>query len=148
MPVLSDFDQILASLDPQPEGSYVYATMESLPEDVTPFAYVHEDEGVTVILPIEEARSLGLALDETYARITLRVHSALNSVGLTATIAQTMASRSLTCNVIAGYYHDHIFVQEDRVEEACALLEELALTARGWLPPSGDGEGDLDDIDN
>ena len=66
------------------------------------------------------------------------VHSALNAVGLTATVAQTLASRSISCNVVAGYHHDHLFVQADRQAEAVALLKELAESAQGWLPTSED----------
>lgn len=134
MPGISDLDQNLASLDATPNGLYVYASLPAVPEGLTPFAVIREDEGVTVIVTEQEARDAGLPLDETYARITLGVHSALDSIGLTATVAQTLASRSISCNVVAGYYHDHLFVQADRATEAAELLDGLTRQARGWLP--------------
>lgn len=134
MPGISDLDQNLASLDATPNGLYVYASLPAVPEGLTPFATIREDEGVTVIVTEQEARDAGLPLDETYARITLGVHSALDSIGLTATVAQTLASRSISCNVVAGYYHDHLFVQADRATEAAELLDGLTRQAQGWLP--------------
>lgn len=138
MSALSDLDQVLASLDPTPEGVYVFASVAEVPAGLQPFAQIREAEGITVITTFEDAQKAGLPLDEAYARITLGVHSALNAVGLTATVAQTMASRSISCNVIAGYHHDHLFVQADRQAEAVALLKELAESAQGWLPSTDD----------
>lgn len=134
MPGISDLDQNLASLDATPHGLYVYVSLTEVPEGLTPFATIREDEGITLIVAEQDARDAGLPLDETYALITLGVHSALDSIGLTATVAQTLASRSISCNVVAGYYHDHIFVQADRATEAIALLEGLTRQAQGWLP--------------
>ena len=134
MPGISDLDQNLAFLDARPNGLYVYVSLPEVPEGLSPFATIREDEGITLIVAEQDARDAGLPLDETYALITLGVHSALDSIGLTATVAQTLASRSISCNVVAGYYHDHIFVQADRATEAIALLEGLTRQAQGWLP--------------
>lgn len=135
---MSNFDEILAALDPQPEGVYVFASVAQVPAGVEPFATIREAEGITVVVTFDEAKAAGLPTDEAYARITLGVHSALNSVGLTATIAQTMASRDISCNVVAGYHHDHIFVQSDRSAEALELLHDLNENAKGWLPVLSD----------
>lgn len=137
---ISNFDEILATLDPQPEGAYVFASVPSLPEGLEPFAVIREDEGVTVIAAYEQAKAAGLPTDEVFARITLGVHSALHSVGLTATISQTMASRDISCNVLAGYHHDHIFVPAERGAEALELLRTLNENAQGWLPILSDLE--------
>lgn len=131
---LKDLDEALASLDATLQGTYVFACVTSVPENLTPFAVIREEEGTTVVVTEQEARDAGLPLDETFARITLGVHSSLDAIGLTATIAQTLASRSISCNVIAGYFHDHLFVQADRATEASALLDNLARQAKGWLP--------------
>ncbi|WP_043535794.1 ACT domain-containing protein [Actinomyces polynesiensis] len=130
----TDLDQTLASLDATPQGTYVFATVSSVPEGLEPFAVVEEDEGTTVIVREQQARDLGLPLDQVFARITLGVQSPLDSIGLTATIAQTLASRSIPCNVVAGYFHDHLFVPADRASEAWSLLDNLARQAKGWLP--------------
>ncbi|MCI1662940.1 MAG: ACT domain-containing protein [Actinomyces sp.] len=131
---MKDLDRALASLDATQQGMYVFATVSEIPEGLTPFATIAEDEGITVVVAEDQARDAGLPLDERFARITLGVHSALDSIGLTATIAQTLASRSISCNVIAGYFHDHLFVQAERVTEATEALAELTRQAKGWLP--------------
>ncbi|MCI1642402.1 MAG: ACT domain-containing protein [Actinomyces sp.] len=131
---MKDLDRALASLDATQQGMYVFATVSEIPEGLTPFATIAEDEGITVVVAEDQARDAGLVLDERFARITLGVHSALDSIGLTATIAQTLASRSISCNVIAGYFHDHLFVQAERVTEATEALAELTRQAKGWLP--------------
>ena len=131
---MKDLDQTLASLDATPCGTYVFATVQELPAGVTPFAMVQEDEGLTVVVTVEQAKAAGLPTDMTFARITLGVHSALDSVGITATVSQMLASRSIPCNIIAGYYHDHLFVQANQVTEASAILDDLARQAQGWLP--------------
>ncbi len=131
---MNDLDRALASLDATQQGTYVFATVPAVPAGVSPFAVIAEDEGLTVIVTEDEARDAGLPLDERFARITLGVHSSLDSIGLTATISQTLASRSISCNVVAGYFHDHLFVQADRVAEAVATLAELTRQAKGWLP--------------
>lgn len=141
---MSNFDEILAALDPQPEGVYVFTSVTQVPAGLEPFAVIRETEGLTVVARYEDAVGSGLPADEVYARITLGVHSALNSVGLTATIAQTLASRSISCNVVAGYHHDHIFVQADRSAEALGLLRDLTQNAQGWLPILSDLTDQMD----
>ena len=58
-------------------------------------------------------------------RITLRVFSALDGVGLTAAVANALATRGIACNVVTAYRHDHIFVPSDRAQEAIEALHEL-----------------------
>lgn len=60
------------------------------------------------------------------ARITLRVHSALDAVGLTASVARELDEADLSCNVVAGFHHDHLFVPYQHTDRAVALLEDLA----------------------
>jgi hypothetical protein len=57
--------------------------------------------------------------------ITLNVHSSLHGVGLTAVVAQTLADSGISANVIAGHFHDHVFVPSHRADEAAAALRAL-----------------------
>ena len=41
-------------------------------------------------------------------------------------VAATLAERSIACNVLAGYFHDHLLVPRSRAEEAVAGLESLS----------------------
>jgi hypothetical protein len=113
--------------DIRPELSaepYVFATGEP-PPGVSPFAVIREDEGVTLVLTRADADGAGLAYDYVAARITLRVGSALTDVGLTALFSRTLADAGISCNVIAGLAHDHLFVGWDQAARALALLCEL-----------------------
>jgi hypothetical protein len=62
--------------------------------------------------------------------ITLRVRSALDAVGLTAAVSTELAANGISCNIVAGYYHDHLFVPEDDADYAVALLRELSARSR------------------
>ena len=124
-----DLGRLLAGLDPQVAAEpYVFtqAADGAVPAGVRPFATVAEDEGLTLVLPRDEADRLGLAYDYVAARITLRVHSDPAAVGMTAAFSRVLADAGLSCNVIAGFFHDHLLVPWDRAEEAVRLLEGLA----------------------
>ncbi len=54
------------------------------------------------------------------------MHSDLAAVGLTAAFATALAAEGLSCNVIAGVHHDHLFVPWDRRVDAMAALERLS----------------------
>jgi hypothetical protein len=113
--------------DIRPELSaepYVFATGEP-PPGVSAFAVIREDEGVTLILTRADADRAGLAYDYVAARITLRVGSALTDVGLTALFSRTLAAAGISCNVIAGLAHDHLFVGWDQGARALTLLRGL-----------------------
>ena len=121
MPASGGWRDIQPDLSADP---YVFAAGEP-PPGVSPFAVVREDEGVTVILTRADADRAGLAYDYVAARITLRVGSALTDVGLTALFSQILADAGISCNVIAGLAHDHLFVDWDQATRAQALLREL-----------------------
>lgn len=88
------------------------------------FAFVREDEGATLVIRSHEEHP-----GPHFACITLQVHSDLEGVGLTAAVATALADAEIACNVIAGYYHDHLFVPWSKREEALATLEALSKTA-------------------
>ena len=103
-------------------GRFVFTTVESVPDDVDCTATVVEDEGVTLVVTQDVADRAGLPYTYVAAMITLRVHSDLASVGLTAAVASTLAESGVSCNVVAGFFHDHLFVPFERGEEAVRLL--------------------------
>jgi uncharacterized protein len=84
------------------------------------------DEGLTLVVPQDDADAAGLAYDDFAGWITLRVNSAPEAVGLTAAVAWALADARLSCNVVAGCHHDHLFVPYDRAAQAVAVLEDLA----------------------
>ncbi|MER5733592.1 ACT domain-containing protein [Streptomyces sp. NPDC002138] len=125
----SDLRKLLSGMRPElNEGRYVFCTVPgpSAPAGTTPVATVLESEGLTLVLRQEDADAAGLAYEYVAGWITLRIHSALDAVGLTGAFATALAAHGLSCNVIAGYHHDHLFVAVERAAEAVAVLEALA----------------------
>lgn len=91
-----------------------------------PVVTVAEPEGVTVVVAQEEADALGLRYEYVAAWITLHIHSALEAVGLTAAVAVRLAEEGISCNVVVGFHHDHLFVGADDADRAVRALEELS----------------------
>ncbi len=123
----TDLAVLLATMEPALRpGEYVFVVPDDM-HGVEPEATVREDEGLSAVIARERADALGLGYDYVAAWITLRVHSALEAVGLTAAVIRALADAGLSCNVIAGYHHDHLLVPTDRAEEALAVLRALSL---------------------
>ena len=125
----SDLRVLLSDLSPEAHpGRYVYATVPdgTLPGGVAPVVTVREGEGLTLVLPEAEAAAAGLTYTYVAGWITLRVHSALAAVGLTAAVSLALTDAGISCNVVAGFHHDHLFVPADRADEAIAILKALA----------------------
>jgi hypothetical protein len=85
-----------------------------------------EQEGVTVILERSVADNLQLSYNFIAAWITLTVHSSLSAVGLTAAFSGALAHEGISCNVVAAFYHDHIFVAEEDAARAMAVLQNMS----------------------
>jgi hypothetical protein len=104
-------------------GEYVFVTVaEGVPLGVAPVVTVSEPEGLTLVLMRDDADEAGLAYDYVAGWITLRADTTLEQVGLTAAFSARLAEAGISCNVVAGFHHDHLFVPHDRADEAVALL--------------------------
>lgn len=125
-----ELDALLKTMSPKIQrGEYVFCTVGGNFADyahLNPLAFFVEPEGLTLIVSVEGAESEQLAYESTFKQIMLTVHSSLDAVGLTATVATKLASYGISANVVAAYYHDHIFVQTEKATEALKALEELA----------------------
>ena len=86
---------------------------------------------MTLIVPWQRAEEFDVC-SEPMARITLNIHSSLEAVGLTAAVSQALASEAISANVVAGFYHDHIFVPQTTGERAVACLTLLSAAAEGF----------------
>jgi hypothetical protein len=125
----TDISLLLKNMTPKlDEGEYVFCTVTSVsdinPEDI--IGTFKEEEGWTVILNKELADKLNYEYSYVASWITLTVHSSLEAVGLTAAFAQALANAGISCNVVAAYYHDHIFVAKQDAEKAMKVLKELS----------------------
>ncbi len=126
---LRDLTMLQASIEPHLHaGEYAFCSVPvgSVPNGLHPVATIVEREGTTLVLPVEEAADAGLAGDIGWAWITLGVRSALDAVGLTAAVATALAGHDISCNVIAGYHHDHLFVPVEAATRAMAALVGLS----------------------
>ena len=109
-------------------GDFVFVTTKdsSIVNNGEAIGQFKEKEGFTLIIERRKARELGLSYDYIASWITLSVHSSLEAVGLTALFSTELAKHEISCNVIAGYYHDHIFVTKKDADRAMTVLSNLA----------------------
>ena len=126
MQAITDLDLLLKSMKPELlEEEFVFCTVKGeLIEycHLCPQASFIESEGLTLVLTKTNAESEGLHFDSVFKQITLTVHSSLDAVGLTAAFSQRLSEQGISANVIAGYYHDHIFVPRKKAQEALEAL--------------------------
>ncbi len=61
--------------------------------------------------------------------LVVSTNSSLAAVGLTAVFATALAKSNISCNVMAGYYHDHIFVDTGDAQRAVDVLRGLSAEA-------------------
>ncbi|MEY4871321.1 MAG: hypothetical protein RLZZ563_651 [Pseudomonadota bacterium] len=121
-----DLERLLRGMEPVlQDTAYGFAMWPGGALPFAPFATVAEAEGLTVVAPLDVLAGAGLA-SEPWGRISLTIHSDLAAVGLTAAFSAALARDGISCNVIAGLHHDHLFVPWDRRGDALRALEALA----------------------
>lgn len=123
-----NLQNILKNLNPLlNEGKYVYCKVDMI--DEIPLSKVlflfRETESITLVLKKEDAEELNLEFSYVASWITLEVHSSLAAVGLTAKFSQALGEAGISCNVVAAYFHDHIFVDEKDAAKAIVVLNAL-----------------------
>jgi len=148
------------SLDTQ--NTYIYSTipfstagqrsLPFIPPDLSIEALIRETEGWTLITPfsslethpeffVRHDQSTGSTADgEPKARwtfecskFTLQVQSSLEAVGLTGAVCAALTPVGVSCNVVAGFYHDHVFVERGDEGKAMEALGELIKKAGGGV---------------
>ncbi len=124
----TDLAKMLASLRVRRREDPV--TLVSLPSavDLGPGieAVIAEEEGTTVVVSLAEAERRGWTYGFEAAWLTIEVHSSLAAVGLTAALSSALAARGIACNVLAGYYHDHLLVPLEQADAAIEAVEALS----------------------
>ena len=125
---ISNLAALLSSMEPALHaGIYAYCVVAHGADisALSPVATVSESEGLTLVLPEEQANHAGLSVLFRAAWITLTVHSDLQAIGLTAAFAGALGQAGISCNVVAGAFHDHIFVPVEQAQQAIATLKAL-----------------------
>ncbi|WP_298506571.1 ACT domain-containing protein [uncultured Maribacter sp.] len=109
----ANLQELIKGISPKlHDGEYVFCTVKNIdkiPRKDT-ICEFKEQEGTTIVIEKNKADSLQLKYEFIASWITLTIHSALDAVGLTAAIATELTKHKISCNVVAGYFHDHIFV--------------------------------------
>ncbi|MEM8548133.1 MAG: ACT domain-containing protein [Pseudomonadota bacterium] len=113
-PVLDPLDYVFITGTADQEAHYT-----------EPFAVVREREGLTYIVAADTKADV-----PRMRRIELTVHSSLAAVGLTAAVATALTAHNISANVVAAFYHDHIFVAAADAERALKVLQDLSAEAR------------------
>ena len=109
-------------------GEYVFTTVsnvDTIPRSATLFEF-KEVEGTTLVLKKATANCYNLSYQYVASWITLKVHSSLEAVGLTAVFSNVLANHNISCNVVAGFYHDHIFVDKKDGEKTVKVLTDFS----------------------
>lgn len=124
-----DLQKLLKTMKPELNwGDYVFCKVENLENinlnDIE--MLFKEKEAVTLILKKETAAILKLDYSVVMSWITLSVHSSLEAVGLTAAFSKALSEREISCNVVAAFYHDHIFVDKKDAEKAMEILNSFS----------------------
>ena len=127
----TDLNVLLKNLSPVANSeNYVFTT---LPADGLTSTLVsaakgmfQESEGTTLILPVAAAKKANLQFQGYYRCITCEVHSSLEAVGMTAAMSTALGNAEISANVVAAYYHDHIFVPAEKVDLAIEVLTSLS----------------------
>jgi len=125
---IANLTELLCTMEPKlNKGVYVYSAIpfNTNMANLKPIATFCEPEGLTVITDEQNAIESNLHILFRAAWITLTVHSDLKAVGLTAAFSTALGNANISCNVVAGAFHDHIFVPVEASDNAMKVLLEL-----------------------
>jgi uncharacterized protein len=127
----TDLTILLESMQPihQP-GEFVFCAIahpdsSSFNLNLNPICTFREAEALTLILQRQQADAAQLPYESVFGMITLSVHSSLQAVGFIAAIASRLAEKGISVNPVSAYYHDHLFVAIDRVDDALEILHSI-----------------------
>ena len=123
-----DLSRLLGTISPivQP-GTYVFCSPTSgeRPGDGVARLVFEEPEGTTIVVTRDEAKRLGWPATFPCRWIVLGASSDLEAVGFLAAVTAELARAGIAVNVVSAYHHDHLFVPEDRGDQAVAVLSAL-----------------------
>lgn len=121
--------QLLKTMEPVlDERVYVFVVHKN---EIVPLAsevigFFREEEGITLMIEKRYADARGWSYQATWKRIVMTVHSSLEAVGFLAVLSKCLADHEISVNAVSAYYHDHLFVPEEKAEEALFLLKHIA----------------------
>ncbi|MCK4278963.1 MAG: ACT domain-containing protein [Candidatus Thorarchaeota archaeon] len=125
----NDLETLLRSMHPKlSESQFVFCNIS--PDRLStlkmePLFVFREKEGVTIIIEKWQADSESLDYDDVWSWIALTVHSSLSAVGFLATITAKLSENRISVNVVSAYFHDHLFVLQEKARLAMQVLNDL-----------------------
>jgi hypothetical protein len=123
----TNLETLLKSIQPiLRDGEYVFCSVnneDNSYHNLKPVCTFQEDEGLTLIIPREQADTAKLSYTSVFRMITLSIHSSLEAVGFLAAITGRLAEHGISVNPVSAYYHDHLFVPILKVDEVMNLLQ-------------------------
>ncbi|MBR1125649.1 ACT domain-containing protein [Bradyrhizobium lablabi] len=129
-----NLEALLRDMRPEMQESvFVFCTVEAdkeMPTAVKPLLAFREQEGMTLVVRLEEAENLGLRYQFVSRLITLTVHSSLEAVGFLAAITTRLSEAGISVNAVSAFHHDHLFVPRHRADEALSLLQAMSSAVR------------------
>jgi hypothetical protein len=129
----SNLESLLRNMKPMVvQGEYVFCSIqESQLEDLENLLMVfRESEGPTVIVTKVVAEKNELDFSSSWGLVSLSIHSDLEAVGFLAAITSHLAEVGISVNAVSAFYHDHLFVPYERVDEAMSRLLDLSNASR------------------
>jgi len=124
-----DLQVLLKSMKPEHvSGDYVFCKVENVKDiNINEIEmFFKEKEAFTIIIKKEIADVLQIEYSTVMSWITLTVHSSLEAVGLTAAFSKALSDHQISCNVVAAFYHDHIFVNKKDTQKAMEILHTFS----------------------
>lgn len=125
----SNIFSLIKNMQPQlHKGAYVYCTVQQLSTEILQNCIMifKEEESFTLILEKNYADKESINYQYVAAWITLEVYSSLETTGLTAAFSKALADEGISCNVVAAFHHDHIFVPFHEASLAIEVLQKLS----------------------
>lgn len=133
MSAILDLSELLRTMEPVLNpGIFIFASVKECTtvDPVLIIASIREPEGLSIVMRENDAQRLKIPILFRCSWITLTVNSDLQAIGLTAAFATALANAGISCNVVAGVYHDHIFVPVHKAKKAMDKLHSLQLNVK------------------
>ena len=125
----SNIFSLIKNMQPQlHKGTYVFCTVPEISIEILQNCIMifKEEEGFTFILDKQYAYKVAIQYQYVAAWITLKVNSSLEATGFTTAFSRALSDEGISCNVVAAYHHDHIFVPLNDGEKAMNALKNLS----------------------
>lgn len=128
----TNLEKILKNLDPYiVKESFIFMTSDAEPTELfktlNPIATFMEDEGLTLVITQHCADKNAIKYDSVFKCISLGIHSSLESYGLISTISNELTKSNISTNVFSGYFHDHIFVESNKANQALKVISSISI---------------------